>query len=133
MPKPRAIALETAIARARLRPRKAAFFVRVGRSIALGYRRNECGFGSWSVRFADGSANGWLRKFGDADDLEPADDKCVFSYDQAIAQARKLARGDDDATDTSAASGFGPITVDSALTAYERDLEAGHGSIYNPV
>ena len=64
-------------ARAKLEPRKASYFVRVAPHIALGYRRNHSGFGTWSVRFADGSASGWLKKFGTADDLEPADNKHV--------------------------------------------------------
>jgi hypothetical protein len=93
MPKPRKITLESATARAKLTPRKASYFVRVSPHIALGYRRNASGLGTWSVRFADGSASGWLRKFGTADDLEPADDKQVFNYDQALKQARKLTRG----------------------------------------
>lgn len=130
MPKPRKIALETATARAKLTPRKPSYFVRIAPHIALGYRRNASGFGTWSVRFADGSPNGWLKKFGNADDLEPADDKHVFSYDQALMQARKLARGDTDA-DTDTATGFAPITIDGALTAYEADLKARQGSIYN--
>ena len=61
MPKPRKIALETPTARAKLTPRKASYFVRVAPHIALGYRRNASGFGTWSVRFADGSASGWLK------------------------------------------------------------------------
>ncbi|TYL85723.1 site-specific integrase [Bradyrhizobium cytisi] len=128
MPKPRKIALETPTARAKLTPRKASYFVRVAPHIALGYRRNASGFGTWSVRFADGSPNGWMRKFGIADDMEPADDKRVFNYDQAIKQARTVARGD---SDTETASSFAPVNVDQALTAYERDLEARQGSIYN--
>lgn len=131
MPKPRKIALETATARAKLTPRKASYFVRVAPHIALGYRRNASGFGTWSVRFADGSASGWLKKFGTADDLEPADDKQVFSYDQALKQARKLARGDTDTDITETASGFAPISVDGALNRYEDDLKARGGSIYN--
>ncbi|MDE5461148.1 site-specific integrase [Bradyrhizobium sp. CSS354] len=130
MPKPRKIALETPTARAKLPPRKASYFVRVAPNVALGYRRNQSGFGTWSVRFADGSPNGWLRKFGTADDLEPANNKSVFNYDQAIKQARTLARGDAD-TETDTASGFAPISVDGALTAYERDLETRQSSIYN--
>lgn len=133
MPKPRKIALETPTARAKLAPRKASYFVRIAPHIALGYRRNASGFGAWSVRYADGTASGWLKKFGGADDLEPADNKHVFSYDQAILQARKLARGEADAETTTevAATGFAPVTVDEALTAYRRDLEARQGSIYN--
>lgn len=130
MPKPRKIALESPTARAKLAPRKAAYFVRISPSISLGYRRNEFGFGSWSVRFADGSANGWLRKFGTADDKELANNRDVFSYDQATAQARKLARGDTE-SDTDTASGFAPVSIDGALKAYERDLETRQGSVYN--
>lgn len=130
MPKPRKIALETPTARAKLTPRKASYFVRVAPHIALGYRRNASGFGTWSVRFADGSASGWLKKFGTADDLEPANNTSVFNYDQAIKQARTLARGEAD-VDAGNAGGFAPITVDGALTAYEDDLKARQGSIYN--
>lgn len=130
MPKPRKIALETPTSRAKLTPRKPSYFVRVAPHIALGYRRNESGFGSWSVRYADGSASGWLKKFGTADDLEPADGRHVFSYDQALKQARKLARGDTDA-DTDTASGFAPVSVDGALSRYEDDLKARQGSVYN--
>lgn len=129
MAKPRKLALETPTARARLAARKQPFFVRVAPHIALGYRRNESGFGTWSVRFADGSASGWLKKFGTADDLEPADNKSVFSYDQALAQARKLARGEADAETT--ATGFAPISVDAALTAYRADLVARQSNPYN--
>lgn len=131
MPKPRKIALETPTARAKLAPRKASYFVRVAPHIALGYRRNHSGFGTWSVRFADGSASGWLKKFGIADDLEPANNISVFNYDQALRQARNLARGEADAETETAATGFAPITLDGALTDYQGDLEARGGSVYN--
>ena len=131
MPKPRKIALETPTARAKLAPRKPSYFVRIAPHIALGYRRNASGFGAWSVRFADGSASGWLKKFGTADDLEPADNKHVFNYDQALVQARKLARGEANADTATGATGFAPITLGEALDAYEVDLKARGGSIYN--
>jgi len=131
MPKPRKIALETPTARAKLTPRKPSYFVRVAPHIALGYRRNASGFGTWSVRYADGSPNGWLKKFGIADDLEPANDKTVFNYDQALTQARKLARGEANADTATAATGFAPITLGEALDAYEADLKARGGSVYN--
>ncbi|MCA1412687.1 tyrosine-type recombinase/integrase [Bradyrhizobium sp. NBAIM20] len=130
MPKPRKITLETSTARAKLTARKASYFVRVAPNIALGYRRNESGFGTWSVRFADGRTS-WLKKFGIADDLEPADGKYVFNYDQALAQARKLARGEADAEPEAIAIGFAPVSLDDALTDYQRDLEARGASIYN--
>jgi integrase len=129
MAKPRKIALETPTARAKLTPRKASYFVRVAPHIALGYRRNHSGFGTWSVRFADGSASGWLKKFGIADDLEPANNKNVFTYDQALKQARNLARGEVD-TETPT-TGLAPISVDGALADYARDLEARNASTFN--
>jgi integrase len=128
MAKPRKISLETPTARARLSPRKKSYFVRVAPHVALGYRRNRSGFGTWSVRFADGSAD-WLKSFGIADDLEPANDKTVFTYDQAIKQARVLARGEAD-TETTATSSA-PVSVGEALDAYEVDLKARGDSIYN--
>jgi len=131
VPKPRKIALETPTARAKLTPRKPSYFVRIAPHIALGYRRNASGFGAWSVRFADGSASGWLKKFGTADDLEPADNKHVFNYDQALVQARKLARGEANADTATSATGFAPNTLGEALDAYEADLKARGGSIYN--
>ncbi|EHQ99489.1 hypothetical protein [Bradyrhizobium sp. WSM471] len=131
MPKPRKIALETPTARAKLTPRKASYFVRVAPNIALGYRRNHSGFGTWSVRFADGSASGWLKKFGTADDLEPANNTSVFNYDQALLQARKLARGEAQADTGTAVAGFSPATIDQALKEYQRDLQSRGGSIYN--
>ncbi|PSO30124.1 site-specific integrase [Bradyrhizobium sp. MOS002] len=129
MAKPRKLALETLTARARLAARKQPYFVRVAPHIALGYRRNESGFGTWSVRFADGSASGWLKKFGIADDLEPADNTSVYSYDQALAQSRKLARGEADTETT--ATGFAPISVDAALKNYRADLIARQSNPYN--
>jgi hypothetical protein len=128
MAKPRKIALESPTARAKLTPRKKSYFVRVAPHVALGYRRNQSGFGTWSVRFADGSAN-WLKSFGIADDLEPANDKTVFNYDQAIKQARVLARGEAD-TETPA-TGSAPVTVGEALDAYEADLKARGDRVYN--
>jgi integrase len=109
--------------------RRAPYFVRVAPHIALGYRRNQSGFGVWCVRFADGSSGAWLKKFGLADDQEPADDRHVFTYDQALKQARKLARGEADSDD--AVTGFAPISVDGALTAYKADLIARSANPYN--
>ncbi|OPY99161.1 hypothetical protein A5906_25830 [Bradyrhizobium sacchari] len=130
MAKPRKIALESATARAKLTPRKASYFVRVAPHIALGYRRNQSGFGTWSVRFADGSPSGWLKAFGIADDKEPANNNGVFSYDQALMQARRLARGNGD-SDCEPASSFAPVNLDGALVAYEADLKGRGSSTYN--
>lgn len=64
--------------------------------------------------------------FGIADDYEPADNKRVFSFDQAVAVARKLLFPEDGAeTSTSL------ITVDAALVAYEANLLAHNSNRYN--
>ncbi len=55
----------------------------------------------------------------------------MFNYDQALVQARKLARGEANADTATAATGFAPITLGQALDAYEADLKARGGSIYN--
>ncbi len=134
MAKPRKIALETPTARAKLEPRKASYFVRVAPHIALGYRRNESGFGAWSVRFADDAARaaGAEKSSAPPTILEPAyDNQHVFNYYQALVQARKLARGEANADTATAATGFAPITLGEALDAYEADLKARDGSVYN--
>ena len=55
----------------------------------------------------------------------------MFNYDQALVQARKLARGEANADTATAATGFAPITLGEALDAYEADLKARGGSVYN--
>src|SRR5262245_38835271 len=89
--------LETASARLRLPPRKAPYRVRVARGVALGYRRAVDSFGSWNVIVADGAGHEQLRKFADADDREKADGATILTFDQAMTQARMLARGEGEA------------------------------------
>lgn len=109
--------LETATARLRLTPRKAPYRLRVAPGVALAYRRTLSTFGVWSVIVADGGGDEQLRKFADADDREAANGKTVLSFDQAMAQARLLARKSDEADDKEAL-----ITVEAALSDYETDL-----------
>jgi integrase len=59
----------------------------------------------------------WTDRFATTDDLEPANGRDVLSYWQAVDEARKLARGTDDAPDSR------PMTVEAAVEAYERDLK----------
>src|SRR5262249_41344235 len=82
----------------------------------LGYCRNY-GHCKWSVRVVKGRAE-WTDRFATTDDLEPANGRDVLNYWQAVDQARALARGTDDAPEDSK-----PMTVESALAAYERDLK----------
>ena len=87
------------------------------------YRRNGTN-GSWVLKASDGHGAYWTKAFALADDFEDADAKNVLTFYQAQDQAKKLARGDDDLDSA-------PITVDSALKAYRRDLEARGANPYN--
>ena len=64
--------LETATARLKLEPRKALYRVRVANGVALGYRRTEASFGTWSAIVSDGGGNEELKKIAEADDREAA-------------------------------------------------------------
>ena len=123
MPKPRAAKLETATARRRLAERKKPYWTTISPGIALGYRRNS-GAGTWSVRSAEGGSE-WIKRLALADDLEAASPPHVLSYWQALDAARALARRD------SAADDSRPATVEEAIAAYEMDLEARGGDVYN--
>jgi hypothetical protein len=83
MPNPRKLSLETPTSRLRLPIQKKPNWLRLGPGLSLGYRRNE-GSGTWSIRATDGHGGEWLKKFGVADDHEPADGKRVLNYTMAI-------------------------------------------------
>jgi integrase len=125
MPKPRKLSLETPTARLRLPIQKKPHWLRLGPGLSLGYRRNESA-GTWSIRVTDGHGGEWLKKFGAADDHEPADGKQVLTYSQAIDAARKLTRGDGEVENPSQ-----PLTLKGALAAYEADLKARGANPYN--
>jgi integrase len=118
--------LETASSRLRLKPRKAPYRVRIGNGVALGYRRTEASFGTWSAIVADGGGGEQLKKFGDADDREPSNGKNILSFDEAMTQARKLARGEDETAQTQSL-----LTLDKALTDYGDALKARGARAYN--
>jgi integrase len=125
MPKPRKLSLETPTARLRLPIQKKPHWLRLGPGLSLGYRRNESA-GTWSIRATDGHGGEWLKKFGVADDHEPADGKQVLSYSMAIDAARRLTRGDGEVENPSQ-----PLTLKGALAAYEADLIARGANPYN--
>src|SRR5262245_37543184 len=124
--KPRAQRLETATQRRKLPIAKRPVYAKIAPNIFLGYRRNE-GPGTWNVRVT-GPGIDWVKRIGLADDFEPSDGRAVLTYWQALDQARKLARRQpgDQPTDDSR-----PITVSEALDAYEADLAARGGDVYN--
>jgi integrase len=124
--KTRSALLDNRTNRLKLAPRPKPFFHTISPGVALGYRRNATGAGTWSVRAADGSGANWLRRLALADDQESSDGKSILDFFQAIDAARKLARaGDDDQP------GDRPATVDEALTAYAADLIARNGMAGN--
>ena len=111
-------ALESRSARLRLKIRRRPYSgPSLARGIALMYRRNKTN-GTWVLKASDGHGAYWTKAFALADDFEDADAKNVLTFYQAQDQAKKLARGEDGSTDNA------PITVDGALKAYRRDLEA---------
>src|SRR6478609_157247 len=118
-------ALESRSARLRLKIRRRPYSgPSLARGIALMYRRNKTN-GTWVLKASNGHGAYWTQAFALADDFEDADAKSVLTFYQAQDQAKKLARGDD------ADQGSAPITVDGALTAYRRDLEARDANPYN--
>jgi integrase len=125
MPTPRRSSLETPTARLRLPIQKKPRWQRLGPGLSIGYRRN-AGPGTWSIRAADGKGGEWLKKFGVADDYEPADGRRILNYVQAVDQARKLIRAGDAAVDEGK-----PLTVADALTLYESDLKTRGANFRN--
>src|SRR5262245_61234890 len=118
-------ALESRSARLRLKIRRRPYSgPSLARGISLMYRRNNTN-GTWVLKASDGHGAYWTKAFALADDFEDADGKNVLTFYQAQDQAKKLARGEDGSADTAL------ITLDGALKAYRRDLEARSANPYN--
>lgn len=118
-PNVRSSQLETRTARAKLKPRRKPYSVRIAPGIRVAYRRNIEDSGTWSVICADGKGGSWLKKLALADDRENADGKLIMDYWQACDAAKKLARAD-----VGTAHGERPATVTEAIEAYRLDLVA---------
>ena len=113
----RASQLENRTSRLKLAPRRKPFFQPVSPGIAVAYRRNATGAGTWSVRASDGAGGNWLKRIAIADDHEEANGATVLTYWEAVDRARGIARAGE-------GSGDRPATVGEALDAYEADLRA---------
>jgi integrase len=124
--KPRRSALETATSRRRLEPRKKPYWITISPGIALGYRRNQGGVGTWSVRVAE-SGSEWVKRIAHADDLEAASPPHILNYWMALDAARLLARRQPGA----AADESRPLTVAEALDKYADDLRSRGADQYN--
>ncbi|WFT92282.1 tyrosine-type recombinase/integrase [Bradyrhizobium barranii] len=118
-------ALESRSARLRLKIRRRPYSgPTLARGISLMYRRNATN-GTWVLKASDGHGAYWTKGFALADDFENADGRNVLTFYQAQDAAKKLARGEDGSADTA------PLTIDAALKAYKRDLEARSANPYN--
>jgi len=118
-------ALESRSARLRLKIRRRPYSgPSLARGIALMYRRNKTN-GTWVLKASDGHGAYWTKGFALADDFEDSDGKNVLTFYEAQDAAKKLARGEN------GSAGNAPITVDGALQAYKRDLEARKANPYN--
>jgi integrase len=124
MPQLRKQSFETPTARLRLPVQKKPHRHRLRPGLWLLYRRNE-GPGTWSILATDGHGRESLKRFGLADDYEPADGALVFSYSQALDAVRRLTRGGD------AEKPGQLITLKGALAAYDADLQARGANPYN--
>ena len=76
------------------------------------------------MRVANGKGEYWRKGFAIADDFEDADGERVLTWFEAIATARKLARGQSTTSER-------PGTVAEAIAAFERDLKARGASVAN--
>jgi integrase len=118
-------ALESRSARLKLQVRRRPYAgPSLARGVSLLYRRNNTN-GTWVLKSSDGHGAYWTKAFALADDFEDADGKTVLTFFQAQDAAKKLARGEDGSADTA------PITVDTALKDYKRDLIARNANPYN--
>jgi integrase len=96
----------------------------LARGVLLLYRRNK-GNGSWVLKASNGHGRYWTKAIAEADDHDESNGKTILTFFEAQDQAKKLARGEDGGT------GNAPITVDSALKDYRRDLISRNANPYN--
>jgi len=117
--------LETRTARLKLGVRRKPYSgPSLARGVTLQYRRNKTN-GSWVIKASDGHGKYWTQAIAEADDHDESNGKTILTFFEAQDAAKKLARGEDGST------GNAPITVDGALKAYRRDLEARAANPYN--
>jgi integrase len=118
--------LETRTARLKLAVRRKPYSgPSLARGVALMYRRNKTN-GTWVLKASDGHGKYWTKVIAEADDHDESNGKTILNFFEVQDQAKKLARGGDDGS-----TGTAPITVDSALKDYRRDLEARSANPYN--
>jgi integrase len=118
-------ALESRSARLRLKIRRRPYSgPSLARGITLMYRRNKTN-GTWVLKCSDKHGRYWTKGFALADDFEDSDGKTVLTFYEAQDAAKRLARGEDGSADTA------PVTIDTALKDYRRDLISRNANPYN--
>ena len=118
--------LDTRSARSKLPVRRKPYNgPSLARGVVLLFRRNRTN-GSWILKASDGHGKYWTKAFAEADDFDEANGQKVQTFYQAQDTAKKLAGGGTGAEDTTT-----PVTVDRALTDYERDLATRKARTYN--
>ena len=118
--------LETRSARLRLPVAKKPVFVKIGRGVGLGYRRNMTS-GTWVIRVTRGGKD-WAKAIGTADDFDQADGITVLDFWQAQDRARVAANDEGRAR---AGSDDQPLTISGALDRYAADLKIREGDTAN--
>src|SRR6266436_2415546 len=117
--------LETRTARLKLAVRRKPYSgPSLARGVALLYRRNKTN-GTWVLKASDGHGKDWTKAIAEADDHDESNGKSILTFFEAQDVAKQLARGEDGSTGTT------PITVDSALRDYRRDLISRNANPYN--
>jgi integrase len=128
--KVRATKLETKAARLKLPVSKKPIFVKIGRGIGLGYRRNAAA-GTWVVRISDGAGGNSTKGFAAADDSKDADGKDTLDFWQAQDRARTIAPTIARIGRAADGNDGKPATITKALDEYEADLKIRGGDAGN--
>lgn len=107
---------DTRSARLRLTARAEPYWTKIGRGLALGYRRTRTAVGTWTARRYDPTAEKpfTYRPLGPADDIDEANGETILSFFQAQDQARAWAT----ARPERSAPIPGMITVGEACDSY---------------
>ena len=108
--------LETRTARAKVKAHHEPYWVSIGKTLHLGYRKGTSG-GSWIARaYIDGSYR--KKKLGRADDFQDPDGQTVLDYFQAQEASRHFAEEPIQALTSGVPEGADDSTVAEAITRY---------------
>ena len=113
--KVRDIKLDSRTARLKLKKRSSPYFVKLGKNLQLGYRRNDTA-GTWLARLYNGDGTYKRQPLGVADDIADADGVALLDFWQAQEAAQGWAR-----EERFIASGLGtskPYAISDAVRDY---------------